>query len=149
MSEAEFDFPAENIVTNMDSSWTLDIESKIKWCDKIINEFPKTDLAKYAYQIKIKTLLGSKESGRFGDSSGVMGNSSKYMPLLLESFVSFEKDFPKASSLQSFRYLIAYAYWADEKYEKTKEWLNIIINTVGEKDSIYKNLSERNLQMLK
>ena len=33
----------------------------------------------------------------------------------------FEKDFPKAGSLQAFRYQIAQAYWGEKDWEKTRE----------------------------
>ncbi|MCD4712066.1 MAG: hypothetical protein K8R73_02175 [Clostridiales bacterium] len=68
------------------------------------------------------------------------------MPKLLETFASYEKDHPNASSLQAFRYQIAQAYWSNKDWTKTKEWLNLIIKVSGDSDSFYKDLAERRLK---
>jgi hypothetical protein len=68
------------------------------------------------------------------------------MPQILETFASFEKDHPTASTLQGFRYQIAQAYWGNKDWAKTREWLNLIIKQSGEGDSFYKDLAERRLK---
>ncbi|MDF1577886.1 MAG: hypothetical protein P1P81_05510, partial [Desulfobulbales bacterium] len=70
----------------------------------------------------------------------------KYMPLLLETFVAFEKEHPNASTLQAFRYQIAQAYWSNKNWVKTREWLNLIIKESGEGDSFYKDTAQRRLK---
>ena len=70
------------------------------------------------------------------------------MPQLLETFTSFEKEHPNASALQSFRYQIAQAYWANKNWVKTKDWLNLVIKESLEGDSFYKDLAERRLKKL-
>ena len=111
----------------IDSSWLPNVEAAIKWYDKVIAEFPKTPAAERAYKGKLRTLLGWKESGRYGESYGVRENFSKYMPQLLTDFAAFEQDFPKASSLQAYRYQIAQAYWKNQDWVNTRQWLNKII----------------------
>lgn len=129
----------------IDSSWIPNIETAIKWYDKVITEFPKTTASRVAYQDKLRTILGWEDSGRYGDKHGVKSSFSKYMPQLLETFASFEKDHPTASTIQAFRYQIAQAYWSNKDWVKTRKWLNLIIKESGEGDSFYKDLAERRL----
>ena len=67
------------------------------------------------------------------------------MVQLLKTFEAFERDFPKAGSLQAFRYQIAQAYWRNKDWAKTREWLNTIIKIAEVKDSFYKDLAKRRL----
>lgn len=129
----------------IDSSWIQNVETAIKWYDKVISEFPNSTASRIAYQDKLRTLLGWEESGKYGEKHGIKFSSSKYMPQLLETFASFEKDHPTASTLQAFRYQIAQAYWKNKEWTKTREWLNLIINESGGVDSFYKDLAERRL----
>lgn len=130
----------------IDSSWIPNVETALKWYDKVISEFPKTTASRIAYQDKLRTLLGWEDPGRYGDKHGIKSSFGKYMPQLLETFTSFEKDHPTASTLQAFRYQIAQAYWSNKDWTKTREWLNLIIEKSGESDSFYKDLAERRLQ---
>lgn len=133
-------------IFTIDTSWIPKVEAAIKWYDKVILEFPESTASRVAYQDKLRTLLGWKESGRYGNSFGVRESFEKYMPQLLETFASFEKEHPTASTLQAFRYQIAQAYWRDKDWSKTREWLNLIIMKSGEDDSFYKDLAERRLE---
>jgi len=130
----------------IDSSWIPNVETALKWYDKVVSEFPKSTASRIAYQDKLRTLLGWEDPGRYGDKHGVKSAFGKYMPQLLETFASFEKDHPTASTLQAFRYQIAQAYWSNKDWAKTREWLNLIIKKSGEGDSFYKDLAERRLQ---
>ena len=132
----------------IDSSWIPNIESAIKWYDKVISEFPKTNASRIAYQEKLRTLFGWEDPGKYGEKHGVKFYFSKYMPQLLETFASFENDHPTAPTLQAFRYQIAQAYWNIKDWAKTREWLNLIIQVSGERDSFYKDLAERRLNKL-
>jgi tetratricopeptide (TPR) repeat protein len=130
----------------IDSSWIPNVESAIKWYDKVINEFPKSAASRVAYQGKMRTLLGWEESGRYASKHGIKESFDKYIPQLLETFSSFEKEHPNASTLQAFRYQIAQAYWSNKNWVKTREWLNLVIKKSGEGDSFYKDLAERRLK---
>jgi tetratricopeptide (TPR) repeat protein len=130
----------------IDSSWISNIEAAIKWYDKVISEFPQSNASKLAYKEKLRTLLGWEDPGRYGGKHGIRASYDKYMPQLLDTFASFEKDHPTASSLQAFRYQIAQVYWNNKDWDKTREWLNLIIDKSGEGDSFYKDLAQRRLQ---
>ena len=134
----------------IDSSWISNVDTAIKWYDKVISEFPKSTASRIAYQDKLLTLLGWEDPGGYpggyGSKHGVKSSFGKYMPQLLETFASFEKDHPTASTLQAFRYQIAQVYWSNKVWSKTREWLNLIIKESGEGDSFYKDLAERRLQ---
>jgi len=136
----------KNEIFTIDSSWIPKVEAAIKWYDKVITEFPKSAASRIAYQDKMRTLLGWEDPGRYGSKHGIEKSFDKYMPLLLETFASFEKEHPTASTLQAFRYQIAQAYWSNKNWEKTREWLNLIIKESGEGDSFYKDLAERRLK---
>lgn len=130
----------------IDSSWIPNIETAIKWYDKVITEFPKTTASRVAYQDKLRTILGWEDPGKYGEKHGIKSSFYKYMPQLLETFASFKKDHPTASTIQAFRYQIAQAYWSNKDWAKTREWLNLIIKESGEGDSFYKDLAKRRLK---
>jgi tetratricopeptide (TPR) repeat protein len=130
----------------IDSSWIPNLETAIKWYDKVISEFPKSSASRVAYQDKLRAILGWEDSGQYGEKHGVKGSFSSYMPLLLETFQAFEKEHPNASTLQAFRYQIAQLYWGQKHWSKTRDWLNLIIKESGEGDSFYKDLAQRRLQ---
>ncbi len=130
----------------IDTSWISNVEAAIKWYDKVISEFPQSSASRLAYEAKLRTLLGWEDPGRYGAKHGIKLSFDKYLPQLLETFASFEKDHPTASSLQAFRYQIAQVYWDKKDWEKTRQWLNLIIDKSGEGDSFYKDLAQRRLQ---
>lgn len=132
----------------IDSSWIPKVETALKWYDKVIIEFPKTNASKIAYQDKMRALLGWKETGRYGDSYGVKKSFPKYMPQLLETFSAFEIEHPKATILQAFRYQIAQAYWKNKNWVETKKWLHLIIEKSGDRDSFYKDTAQRRLKKI-
>jgi len=129
----------------IDSSWIPNTETAIKWYDKVIIEFPNTTASRVAYEDKLRTILGWSEPGKYGSTYGVRDSYGVYMPQLIETFTSFEKNHPTASTIQAFRYQIAQTYWNNKDWEKTREWLNLIIKSSGDKDSFYKDLAERRL----
>ena len=104
------------------------LEIAIEWYDRILKEFPKTTAAEIAYQRKLFALLGWEETGIDGRSFGLKADFNKYMPQVLETFAQYEKDFPKSSFLQGFRYQIAQAYWIHEDWAKTRKWLKKVID---------------------
>jgi len=134
----------------IDSSWISKIETAIEWYYVVIREYPGEEAAKTAYEHLLFTLLGWKEKryGRADVGYGLQGNFRKYISLLLETFRSFEAEFPKAGSLQAFRYQIAQAYWYQRNWKKTREWLNEIIEKAEEGKSFYKDLAERRLKKI-
>ena len=132
----------------IDSSWIPHVEVAIKWYDKVITDFPKSDAARIAFKEKMKTLLGWKESGQYGESYGIKKSFSTYMPLLLKTFEEFEVAFPEDSMLQPLRYQIAQAYWSNKNWSKTREWLNIIIEKSSDSYDFYKDLANWRLQKI-
>jgi len=132
----------------IDSSWIPNVESAVKWYDKVIKEFPKTPASRLAYKYKMRTLLGWEKTGKYGSKHGIKKSFYKYMLQLLDTFAAFEKEHPKAPSLQAFRYQIAQAYWGTKNWEKTREWLNLIITRSGDGDSFYKDTAQRRLNKI-
>ena len=129
----------------IDTSWMPNVEAANKWYDKVIFEFPGTTASRVAYEEKMRTLLGWKEPGQYGDSHGIKANFNIYMPQLLETFSAFEKAHPNAPTQQAFRYQIAQAYWKNRDWVKTKEWLNSIIEKAGDSESFYSDAAKRRL----
>jgi len=129
----------------IDASWIPNVSSANKWYDKVIAEFPESTASRVAYQAKLRTLLGWKEPGQYGSSHGVKESLATHEKDLLKTFSAFEKEHPNASTLQSFRYQIAQAYWKNRQWKKTRKWLNYIIAKAGDGDSFYKDLAQRRL----
>ena len=174
LRHAEFWSKDKRDVFMIDSSWISNINAAVKWYDKAITEFPKSEASRIAYNGKLKTLLGWKEPSRDGESYGIeasfyrmlpphllsgrekvealtaqakaKASFTKYMPILLQTFEEFEKDHPDASTLQAFRYQIAQVYWKHKKWNATREWLNKIIDKAETNDSFYRDLAERRLK---
>lgn len=130
----------------IDSSWIPNVETAIKWYDKVITEFPKTPASRLAYKYKLRTIMGWKNPGRNGSSHGIKKSFKTYIPMLLVTFESFEKEHPKASSLQGFRYQIAQVFWDNKDWKNTRKWLNIVIKMAGNRDSFYKDTAQRRLK---
>lgn len=103
----------------IDSSWIPKVEFALKWYDKVISEFPKSEAARIAYIGKIRTLLSWKEFDRFDRTDEVAEVAKKiiffpiYVEQLVNTFRDFEKDFPNDTTLQSCRFQIGQAYFAD------------------------------------
>lgn len=121
----------------IDSSWLPKVELAIEWYDKVIEQFPSSDASEIAYQRKLFAILGWSETGRYGSSFGIRENSTKYLPLLLSTFSQFEVDHPQSSYLQGFRYQIAQVYWGRKEWDKTRHWLNLIIEKSEGRDTFY------------
>ncbi len=132
----------------IDSSWIPNVEAANKWYDKVIQEYPNTIASKVAYEGKLKTIIGWQEGGRDGEKHGLKRDFLKYMPQLLSTFSAFETEHPDASTLQSFRYQIAQAYWSHRDWDKTKEWLKLLIEKSGTNDSFYKDVAIRRLEKI-
>lgn len=132
-------------IFKIDSSWIPNVEAASVWYDKVIAEFAGTNAARRAFEAKMETLVGWKETGQYGSTYGIMGDHRKYMPILEATFSEYEKAFPEAASQQAFRYQIAQGYWKAKDWENTRKWLNQII-TKSSGSSFYKDLAERRLQ---
>jgi tetratricopeptide (TPR) repeat protein len=148
LKNADFWSDDRSNVFTIDASWIPKVEASLHWYDKVISEFPNTTAAKVAYQDKLKTLIGWKESGKYGSSYGVRKDFAQYMPMLLETFDSFKQEFPEASTLQAFRYQIAQVYWSQKDWVNTRKWLNEIISTAGDKDSFYSETAKLRLKKI-
>jgi len=93
----------------------------------------------------MRTLLGWKDQGQYGESHGVKASAS-YLPQLESTFREYEQAYPNASAAQGFRYLIAQAYWGKKDWTKTREWLNEILSKDAGANSFYNDLAERRLK---
>jgi len=133
---------------SIDSSWIPNVEAAIKWYDRVIAEFPGSTASRVAYEQKMRALLGWEDPGQYGEKHGIESSFKQYMPQLLETFAAFEKEHPNATTLQAFRYQIAQAYWSNREWEKTREWLTLIIAKAEKEDSFYRDLAERRLQKI-
>ena len=144
------DFWSKGKNTFIDTSWIPTVEAAVYWYDKTIDEFPNTKAARLAYEDKMQTLIGWKESGRYGQSYGLEKNFDLYMGQLLNTFLDFERDHPQATaSLQAFRYQIAQAFWKKRRWDNAQYWLDQIIEHSGEDTTFYRDLAERRLKNLK
>jgi len=142
---ADFWSKERDRIFKIDTSWIPKFEAALYWYDKVIAEFPGSVAARVAYEEKMRTLLGWKESGRYGESHGIEANKS-YFPQLESTFRAYEQAYPIASAAQGFRFLIAQAYWKKKHWTETREWLNEIISKDGGANSFYKDLAERRLK---
>ena len=120
------------------------IEAGFKWLDKVIAKFPGTAEAEKAYKYKFFQLYRE-----------VMPLSYEHiftndMNKLISLFEEFEAAFPKSTSLQMFRFQIAQLYITHEMEVKAAApWLNKIIETEGDRDSLYKQIAQYRLKMRK
>lgn len=135
----------------IDGSWIPKVEFALKWYDKVISEFPKSEAARIAYIGKIRTLLGWGEYGK--DGYGVRANFFKYIGKLVNAFRDFETDFPNDITLQACRFQIGQAYFAQgiirqrsseakKWFDEAKKWFDEVITNSGENDSFYRQISE-------
>lgn len=144
---------------SIDSSYIPNIDIGISWYDKVIQEFPKTEASRIAYEEKMLTLIGRIHGvfdnieklitiyGKETAQSEFQGDVTKFMQQLLVTFSAFERNHPGASSLQAFRYQIAQIYWMTEKGSTlTHKWLNLIIEQAGENYTFYRDLAEWRLE---
>ena len=133
----------------IDSSWIPKVEFALKWYDKVISEFPKSDAARIAYIGKIRTLLGWKEYD--DDAYGIRAYFFKYIGQLVDTFRSFERDFPNDITLQSCRFQIGQAYFHQglvssikptRNLEEARKWFEEVIANSGEEETFYRQVSE-------
>ena len=133
----------------IDPSWIPKVEFALKWYDKIISEFPKSEAARIAYIGKMRTLLGWKEYD--DDAYGIRANFHKYIGKLVNTFQNFEKDFPNDIALQSSRFQIGQAYFGQgvvyrtnqaKNLEQAKKWFDEVIANSEKNDTFYRQISE-------
>ena len=131
----------------IDSSYIPKMEFALKWYDKVISEFSRSEAARVAYIGKIRTLLGWKEPD--GVVYGARTDSFEYLEKLVDTFRSFEQDFPNDTTLQACRFQIGQVYFgigvrSGEKQwlKQAKEWFDEIIVNSGEDETFYRQISE-------
>jgi tetratricopeptide (TPR) repeat protein len=133
-------------IFQIDSSWISNVEAAAFWYDRAIADFPQSPAARIAYEEKMRTLIGWKDPGQYGEAHGTRKDKS-YVPILEATFREYEKAFPKAAAAQAFRYQIAQVNWKARDWQKTRDWLNEIIEKdKGAENSFYKDLAERRLK---
>lgn len=148
LRSADFWSKERDRVFRIDSSWISNVDAAVYWYDKVIVEFPGSVAARVAYEEKIRSLIGWKTPGQYGESHGVLGDS-RYFSQLEETFREYQKAFPNASASQAFRFQIAQAYWGKKDWAKTRKWLNEILEKdSGSTNSFYKDLAERRLKKI-
>jgi tetratricopeptide (TPR) repeat protein len=130
-------------VFHIDSSWISNLTAAIKWYDKTIKDFPGTTAARVAYEEKMRSLQGWKEPGQYGESYGIKDNVKTYLPMLIQTFNDYVRDFPDAPARTAFRFQIAQIYWGMGDNANMKKWLDPILNS--QDDSFYKDLAKRRL----
>ena len=135
----------DNRKFTIDASWLPKVELAIDWYDKVIEEFPNTYAAELAYQRKLFSILGWKELGQYGISYGIREDYKKYLPILLQTFESFESSFPESSFIQGFRYQIAQTYWGKKDWTNTRIWLDKIIEESNGQASFYTETAKARL----
>jgi len=145
LRSADFWAKERDRIFRIDSSWIPHVEAANYWYDKVIKDFPSSVAARIAYEDKMRTLLGWKDQGQYGESHGVKASAS-YLPQLESTFREYEQAYPNASAAQGFRYLIAQAYWGKKDWTKTREWLNEILSKDAGANSFYNDLAERRLK---
>ena len=133
----------------IDSSWMPSVEIAVKWYDKVLKEFPGTPSAEVAYRRKLFALLGSSNSDDDHKAFGLKENFKKYIPVVLQTFSDFEKDFPKSAYMQGIRYQIAQAYWTEGYTKNAKTWLKKIITCGNGKETFYTETAKARLKNLK
>lgn len=146
LRNADFWAKDRDKIFRIDTSWIPKIDAAIYWYDKVILEFQGTAAAKTAYEEKMRTLLGWKDSGQYGQSHGVKDSPTRYIPILEETFRDYERAFPQSSSLQAFRFQLAQVFWSSKNWTKTREFLNEIVEKDKDENSFYKDLAERRLK---
>ena len=133
----------------IDSSWMPGVEIALKWYDKVLKEFPNTPSAEVAYRRKLFALLGSSSSDNNQKAFGLKEDFKKYIPVVLQTFSDFEKDFPKSAYMQGLRYQIAQAYWTEGYTKNAKTWLKKIIMCGDGKETFYTETAKARLKNLK
>lgn len=146
LRNADFWAKERDRVFRIDSSWIPNVDAAVFWYDKIIADQAGTTAAKTAYEEKMRTLLGWKDPGQYGNAHGIRDNPSNYLPLLEGAFREYEKAFPQSAAVQAFRFQVAQAYWKQKNWPKTRELLNEIVEKDGDAKSFYKDLAERRLR---
>ena len=129
----------------IDASWLPKVELGVYWYDRVVKEYPGSDAAELAYVRKLRTLLGWKELGQYGSSYGVEASSHIYMPLALQAFEEFSKDFPANTSLQAFRFQIAQSFWSRKDWTNTRVWLQHIVDEAKGETTFYSELAKARL----
>jgi len=125
------------------------VELAIQWYDKAISEFPGSNAAELAYNRKLFAILGwsTSESPYFYGLRG-WRDSSKYLPILLETFQDFEIAFPFSPYLQAWRYQIAQFYRNKNDLDNARKWLNRVIEAAGGQPTFYAETAKARLEKL-
>ena len=144
LRNAEFWSEAPTTVT-IDSSGMPKVEMALYWYDRVIAEFPDTNAAELAYRGKLLALLGWEQAGQYGSSYGVEDNFTNYMPQVIATLNLFESAFPDSAYMQGLRYQIAQSYWAEESWEKTREWFRKVIDAGGDSSTFYTETAKQRL----
>jgi tetratricopeptide (TPR) repeat protein len=129
----------------IDASWLPKVELAVTWYDRVIKEYPQSDVAGLAYGRKLRALLGWREATQYGSNYGTKASFAKYMPMVLSTFDEFAKSFPTDPSLQAFRFQIAQAYWTTSDVANTRLWLQRVVDEAKDQQTFYSELAKARL----
>ena len=148
----------------IESSLISNVKVAVSWYDKVIQEFPNTEASRQAYEDKMKLLISkiqiliddkadqlkeyTYESVREIVKNQFQADFNQYMPLLLDTFSAFERDYPEASYLQTVRFQIAQIYLFQSDLDQSRLWFNQVIEQSGANSTFYRDLAERRLETL-
>ena len=110
----------------------------IGWYDRVIDEFPETDAVVLALKKKFYTVYGWEDSD---EMYGVLG-SRRPVSDLIAVYEELSATSPNDPDFQRFRYMIAQSYLEKMNCEKSREWLQKIIDREDGMDGFYKDLAE-------
>jgi len=128
----------------IDTSWIPRDEAALQWYDRVISEFPGTPSATIALKRKFQTVYGWEEPGQYGQTYGVKRTGQ--VQNLIDVFTQLETADPADADLQRFRFMIAQSFWAHQKFDETREWLQKIIDADEGRGGFYADLAEWRLK---
>jgi hypothetical protein len=148
LRHANFWSEGRDTIFSIDTSWIPQVESAVRWYDKVIHEFPKSTASRIAHEQRLFTLLGWKDRRYDSIRFGLEASFDKYMPIVQEALLALEQEHPNASAIQAFRFQIAQAYWAKNDKDNATLWLNKILAAAGDRDTFYSHLAKERLAHL-
>jgi tetratricopeptide (TPR) repeat protein len=123
----------------IDSSWIPNDQAALQWYDRVISEFPDTPSETLALKRKFQTVYGWEEPGQYGETYGV--KKTGQVQNLIDVFTELETGAPEDVDLQRFRYMVAQSFWAHQKFDETRTWLQKVIDADEGKGGFYADLA--------
>lgn len=144
IDNGDFWTDANRLNTTIDTYKMPRNELAFRWYDKVIHEFPGSNEAEIAYIHKLLTLINQTKPI-------TVKAFLNHITETVETYNNFETDFPNSSDLQRFQYQIAQMYCStsgQKDLEKTREWLNKILESSNGVETFYTELAKEKLKSL-